>query len=113
MYKFLFYLIAIKRDSWTYNIQLVLSADTTKLGMNSNLGIVEDPDAITASQWKAFLISNEDIDPSSFYFNEKQKKMYLHRVMDNRDLTPAYVRAQIDSFCGNLKDTAALWKFTK
>ncbi len=27
------FLIAIKRDTWTYNMQLVLSDDTTKLGI--------------------------------------------------------------------------------
>jgi len=107
------YLIAIKRDGWTYNVQLVLSDDKSKLGFNSNLGKVEDPDSITASQWKALLISNNDIDPSSFNFNADQKKLYLHRVLDNRSVTAAFLRTQIDNFCDNIKKTADLWKWTK
>ena len=30
------YLIAIKRDSWTYNMQLVLSADQSKIGRSGS-----------------------------------------------------------------------------
>src|ERR1041385_8767117 len=41
------FLLGIKRDSWTYYIQLVLSSDRNKLGFNSNLGIVENPDSVT------------------------------------------------------------------
>ncbi len=107
------FLIAIKRDTWTYNIQLRLSSDGTKIGFNSNLGKVDDPDTVTADQWKNLLISNGDIDPSFFFFDKDQKKLYLHRVLDNHALTPAYLRTQIDNFCGNIKNTADLWKFTK
>ena len=107
------FLIAIKRDTWTYYIQLVLSDNKEKLGMNSNLGIVENPDSVTAAQWKALMVSNGDIEPSFFYFDPATKKLYLHRVLDNRGLTPAYVRSQVDAFISNLKGTADLWKFTK
>ncbi len=107
------FLIAIKRDTWTYYIQLVLSENKEKLGMNSNLGIVENPDSVTAAQWKALMVANGDIEPSFFYFDAATKKLYLHRVLDNRGLTPAYVRSQIDTFISNLRSTADLWKFTK
>src|SRR5262249_41476001 len=69
------YLIAIKRDDWTFNIQLVLSNDRTKLGFNSNLGKVDDTDPVTAAQWKDLLIANGDIDPSFFFFDKDQKKL--------------------------------------
>ena len=107
------FLIAVKRGTWTLNIQIVISPNTERVGMNANLGSVEDPDAVTAAQWKALLVSNGDIDPSEFYFDLKQKKLYLHRVMDNRGITPAILRTQIENFCGNMIDTADLWKFTK
>lgn len=107
------FLIAIKRESWTINLQLVISPDQAKIGMNANLGVIENPDAVTAAQWKALLAANTDIDPSSFYFDSKQKKLYMHRVLDNREVTPAYLRTQIDNFIGNMKSTEALWSFTK
>jgi len=107
------FLIAIKRDTWTLNMQLVLSPNLEKLGMNANLGKVDDPDSVTASEWKNLLISNGDIDPSAFYFDKDQKKLYLHRSLDNRAVTPEFLRKQIDNFGDNIKNTADLWKFTK
>jgi len=103
----------VKRDTWTLNVQLVLSADKTKLGMNANAGIVENPDAVTAAQWRGRLISNGDIEPTTFYFDATTKKLYLHRALDNRGLTAAYLRGQIDILCGNIIGTGELWKFTK
>jgi hypothetical protein len=107
------YLIAVKRDTWTFNMQLVLSGDGTKLGFNANLGTVPDPDAVTAIQWRTLMADNADIDPSSFYFDRDQKKIYLHRVLDNRAITAAYLRKSVDNFCDNIKNTAADWAFTK
>jgi len=107
------YLIAIKRDTWTLNMQLVLSPDGSKLGINANLGQVENPAAVTADQWKALLMANGDIDPSFFYFDATQKKLYLHRSLDNRAIDPAFLRKQIDAFCDNMTATSDTWKFTK
>jgi hypothetical protein len=107
------FLIAIKRDTWTYNMQFVLSANKDKLGMNANLGMIEDADSVTAAQWKALMISNGNIEPSVFYYDPDHKKLYLHRVLDNRCLTPAYLRSQIENFISDMKSTADLWKFTK
>jgi len=107
------YLIAIKREAWTYNMQLVLSGDGTKLGINANLGVVDKPEEVPASAWLALLQANSEIDPSSFYFEKEQKKLYLHRVLDNRGLTAVVVRKQVEAFCDNLKSTGDLWKFTK
>ena len=107
------YLLAIKRDTWTINMQVVISGDTRKLGLNANLGKVENPDSVSAEQWKSLLISNGDIDPSAFYFDKDQKKLYLHRSFDNRNLDPASLRREIDNFAGNVKGTGDLWKFAK
>jgi hypothetical protein len=107
------YLIAVKDGTWTLNVQLVLSENKSKLGLNANAGIVENPDAVTAAEWRALLISNGDIEPTIFYYDAEKKKLYIHRVLDNRGLTPAVLRKEIETFCGNIKSTADLWKFTK
>jgi hypothetical protein len=106
------FLVVIQRDGWTSNIQVVLSENKEKLGLNANLGSVKDPDSVTAAQWKALMVANGNIEPSFFYFNAEQKKLYLHRAMNNRGLTPAYLRTQIDSFFENMRSTEGLWKFT-
>lgn len=105
------FLIAKKVDSWTLNMQLVLSPDGRKIGMNANLGMV-DASQVTADQWQALLISNGDIDPSAFYYDADQKKLYLHRSIDNRYQTPASLANDIDNFMDNIRSTSKLWSFT-
>lgn len=107
------FLISAKKDDWTYYLQFVLSPDKTRLGMNANMGAVADPDAVTAAQWRGLLEQNIEIDPSSFNYDKTQKKLYLHRVLENRALTPSYVRTQIDNFCKNIHDTSDYWNFAK
>lgn len=105
--------ITVKRDTWTIPLQLVLSSDGTRLGLNANLGVVPNPENITADQWKKLLIANGEIDPSSFYLDKASNKLFLHRTLDNRAVDPAYLRNQIEKVCTNVKDTAALWQFGK
>lgn len=107
------FLLVIKQDTWTLNMQVVLSGDKRKVGLNANLGKVEDPDQVPAANWKNLLISNGDIDPSAFYFDKDQKKLYLHRSFDNRAITPAALRKEIDNFGSNIRGTEELWKFAK
>jgi hypothetical protein len=107
------YLVALKQDTWTINLQVVISDNKLKIGLNANLGKIEDPDSVTASQWRALLIANGDVDPSAFYFDKDQKKLYLHRSFDNRAVTPAFLRGQIENFAANVRGTEPLWKFTK
>ena len=107
------FLVTVKREKFTCYIQIVLSENKTKLGMNSNLGVINEPDSVTAAQWKALLVANRDVDPSFFYFDPNLKKLFLHRSIDNRGLTAAYMRNQIDTFVENLISTADLWKFTQ
>jgi len=107
------YLVEITRDTWTVNIQLVLSADGTKLGMNSNLGVIENAAEVTREQWMGLLTTNGKIDPSFFYFDDDAKKLFLHRTLDNRAIDAEMMRKQIDTFCGNVIATGDVWKFTK
>jgi hypothetical protein len=107
------FLIVMKRDAWTYNLQVLLSDNKEKLGINANLGTVKDPDSVTAAQWRALMVANGTIEPSFFYFDADKKKLFLHRAMNNRGLTPAYLRTQIDTFVEDMRKTADLWKFTE
>jgi hypothetical protein len=106
------YLVAVKQDSWTLNVQLRLSSNRSKLGFNANCGLV-DEDAVSGAQWMALLISNGDIEPTSFYYDQEKKKLYLHRVIDNRDITPVILRKELDQFLSDIRSTGKLWTFTK
>jgi len=107
------YLVVYKDDAWTYNVQLVISKDQSRIGMNANLGAIEDADNIPASKWLTLLQANGDIDPSTLYVDKDKSKLYMHRTLDNRAITPAYVRQQLTSFCNNIKDTSDDWSFVK
>jgi len=107
------YLMAIKQDTWTLNVQAVLSGNKERLGLNANAGKVDDPEAVPAADWRKLLVSNGEIEPTMFYFDNEQKKLYLHRVIDNRGITPVILRQEIDRFCKHIRDTGDLWKFTK
>ena len=105
------FLIAKKQDTWTMYMQLVISGNGEKIGINANLGAVDDT-AVSAAQWQALLVANGNIDPSAFYYDADQKKLYLHRSLDNRAVTPASLGGQIDNFMDNIRSTAKLWNFT-
>jgi hypothetical protein len=105
------FLIVKKVDGWTLSMQVVISGDATKIGMNANLGLVTDTE-VSAAQWEALMVANGEIDPSSFYYDDTQKKLYLHRSIDNRYVTPASLGGQIDNFMGNVRSTSKLWAFT-
>lgn len=107
------YVVAIKQGEWTYNVQFVISANREKIGLNANMGTVEDASAVTANQWMNLLAANTDTAPSFFYYNKNNKVLYMHRVLDNRALTSNILRQQVEAFTANIKDTADLWKFTK
>src|SRR5438067_6670995 len=74
------YVVAIKQGEWTYNVQFVISANKEKLGLNANMGSVEDANAVTASQWMSLLAANTDTAPSFFYYNKNNHILYMHRV---------------------------------
>jgi hypothetical protein len=105
------FLVTVSKDKFTIPVQFVLSSDKTKLGLNANLGLV-DEGKVSAAQWMALMAANEDIDPSAFYYDLKLKKLYLHRTVDNRSLTAPILRTQLDNFAANARSTAPLWSFT-
>ncbi|HLJ55197.1 MAG TPA: hypothetical protein VKT77_09155 [Chthonomonadaceae bacterium] len=107
------YVVAIKQGEWVFNVQFLISPNREKVGLNANVGTVEDPAAVTASQWMNVLASNTDIAPSFFYYNKANKTLYVHRVLDNRCLTAGIMRQQVEAFTASIKDSAETWKFTK
>ncbi len=107
------YVVAIKQGEWTFNVQFLISQNREKIGMNANMGTVEDPSSISAPQWMNLLATNTDIAPSFFYFNKNNRTLYMHRVLDNRCMTSVIMRQQVEAFTTSIKDTAEVWKFTK
>jgi hypothetical protein len=103
------YLVAVKRDAWTLYVQVVLSEDGTKLGLNAKLGGGVTAANVTAAQWEALMAANGDIDPSTFYYDPKSKQLFIHRSNDNRKLTAVILRGQLDTFLEQIISTANIW----
>ena len=55
------YLVTVKQDKWTMFVQFRLSDDGSRLGLNANLGDVNEAE-VTAAQWQAILAANIDVD---------------------------------------------------
>ena len=104
------YVATLKRDGWADGIQFGLSSDGTKLGLNSYLGSIEKPDAVTAAQWKKLLEDNFVVNPSFISLDPKSNRLFMVRVLDNHGITAAYLRQQVDNFCTNIHGTAADWR---
>jgi hypothetical protein len=105
------YLLVQPHGTWTINIQALVSPDGRKLGFNANLGLVTEAE-VSAAQWKALLAANQEIDPSSFYYDPVAGKLYLHRSVDTRQVTPANLLREVTGFSNGLVSTEILWKFT-
>ena len=101
-------LIQGKRGTMTMYVQTVLSADGRKLGLNANMGLV-DLDAVTAAQWKSLLALNGDIEPTMFFLDVEKKKVFLHRVLDNRSMTPEILQRELNTFMDQIQSTEKTW----
>ncbi|MGE5202803.1 MAG: hypothetical protein ACM3O6_12150 [Acidobacteriota bacterium] len=102
------YEVTIKQGTWNFYVQIVLSSDGTKVGFNSNLGDV-DEQKISAGQWMALLAANKDYDPSVFFYDAARKRLYIHRSLDNRNMTPVVLRTQIDAFLKDIRESEKAW----
>ncbi len=104
------FVVTLKRDGWNDTMLLAFSADHSKLGINSNLGVVTDPATITAAQWRKLLEDNFRINPSFISLDSKEHRLFMMRALDNRGISAPYLRRQIDNFCTNLHGTAIDWQ---
>ena len=102
------YLVTLKRDNWTSYVTFVLSDNGAKLGLNTELGDVNEA-SVTAAQWEALLAANADIEPTIFFYDAAKKRLYLHRVIDNRNLTGPILREEFEKFVGAIRHTAPIW----
>jgi hypothetical protein len=102
------FLILIERDGWKLYVDLIVSSDNSKVGFNSNLGTVNEQ-KVSAAQWMGLVAANKDIDPSVFFYDAAKKTLYIHRVLDNRSVTPAILRDQLDRFLADIRSSEKIW----
>jgi hypothetical protein len=105
------YQIVIKRSDWTYTIQVLLSDNRSKLGMNTIVRDLKHPDNVPASAWLGLLETNPDIDPTTFYFDKQADRLFMHRALDNRGVTTDLLKTEIETFCADVAGTSRTWRF--
>ena len=75
---------------------------------------------MSLARWKALkmfsalpdttlLVENGDIDPTTLYVDAAKNELFLHRSIDNHDMTPAILRLELDHFMDALESSSATW----
>jgi|GEM_PF-1570359 len=105
--------ISMVQGTWKLDVEFVISPNHEKIGMNVLLGTAKKPEEVTAAEWEALLVRNGNIEPSFFYFDKTNSKLFLHRVIDNRGITPAILRRELDVFTSQVHVTQKQWKFVE
>lgn len=107
--------IEIERDKFTFRINLSVSGNTKKVWMSSYLVEIPDLSKVPANLLSDLLVSNGEIGPAHFYLVKLEKSYWLKMgfALDNRSITPAYFRGELDWFLEKMSETAKLWDKSK
>lgn len=107
--------IVIERDKFTFRINVSISGNEKKVWMSSYLVEIPDLSKVPPKALSDVLLSNGDVGPAHFYLVKVEDKHWLKVgfALDNRNLTPAYFRSELDWFMERMSDTAAVWDKAK
>jgi hypothetical protein len=104
--------VVIEQDGWTFYIRMWLSTDNRqKLWMTTGFGDIKDWDGVPAEVLKKLMISNDAIGPAHFYIAKSGEvwRLNMGKALDNRGISPAVLRRELDKFLSTIKTTADLW----
>lgn len=110
------YRVVIEQDSWTFYIRFSLSTDSKqRLWMTSSFGEIKDWQKMAPAPLMALLVANDRIGPAHFYVTVSGdvRRLNAARAVDNRGITPAILRRELDKFLTNIRDTAEQWDIEK
>jgi hypothetical protein len=106
------YRVVIEQDSWTIYLRFSLSTDSKqRLWMTTSFGEIKNWEKVPAEPLLKLLVSNDTIGPAHFYVTASgdTRRLNMAKAVDNRGITAAVLRREIDKFVSSVKDTAALW----
>lgn len=107
------YTITIKRGTWTYIIDLSLSPSKTKLWLSGWLSALPEKEPIPADKLLDLLEGSWTYGPAHFRYHRAFRQLNVGLCLDNREMTPAAVRTQIESFMETMKKSELLWNVKK
>ena len=104
------YWVKISRDGVEYSVSFQISPNKEKLWIIVPLADIADVDHAAPAKLAKLLELNDQIGPCYFRFNRQYKRLYLARAMDNRAVTPALFRDNLERTVDRLVETRAAWQ---
>lgn len=103
--------LTIERGRFTFRINVSISGNEKKVWMSSYLVQLDDLTKIPAKAMTDALMANSEIGPAHFYLVKVGDKYWLKTgfALDNRNITPAYFRSELDWFLERMSDKADVW----
>jgi hypothetical protein len=103
------YQILIDRDDWKVFVRVSLSGNRKYVWLDASTQALADPDAAPPGAWLRLLHLNDEIFPARFTYDKKAKQIRLLMPMENRGITPARLRQEIDAFDQLFRRTEPDW----
>lgn len=107
------YSVTIKRGTWTYIIDVSLSPSKTKLWLSGWLSVLPENEKIPVDKLLGLLEGSWTYGPAHFRYHKAFRQLNLGLCLDNREITPAVLRDQLENFMETMKKTELLWNAKK
>jgi hypothetical protein len=103
------YSLNIKRGTWTYIIDVSLSPSKTKLWLSGWLSELPPNEKISVDKLLDLLEGSWTYGPAHFRYHKKFRQLNIGLCLDNREISPAVLREQLESFMETMKKSELLW----
>ena len=105
--------VKVDHGGLTYQLNITLSTDHTKLWIYTQLATVPTGMEMPQPRLLKLLELNDKMGPSFFSYYPKLRNVYLSRPLDNRGVTPVLLRAEIMSLLNGCQQTQEDWDLRK
>jgi uncharacterized protein (TIGR03067 family) len=102
--------VVVERTGWRSVIRASLSTDETIVWFDAWFVSISHPEDVPAETWRKLLAKNDEIAPTAFAVNTKNKRLYLSVSFPNADVTPVELRKQLEALDALVEKTRDLWK---
>jgi hypothetical protein len=106
------YYVKLKRDTWEFEVSVALSSDNTELWLTCGVVDLPPTDKVPAEVLEKMLAKSDELGPTHFGM-KKSRRVYLNCPIENKDVTPARLRAALDQLGDDIKGTEDLWNMKK
>jgi len=102
------YYVKLKRDTWEFEISVVLRSDISMLWLTCGVADLPPTDKVPAEVLEKMLAKSDELGPTHFGM-KKSRRVYLNCPLQNKDITPASLRKNLEQLADDVKGTEDLW----